>query len=193
MLGLLVFIIIGSIIALRRAPQVEIVEKRHVETSFDQTLSLIRQAIYLERQLDDLSPCKAEYEDLIADPKNPVKIESYLNALVLNNFLTIEKYQNPLIANNRWGAGAGQIYWETTRNLVSSDTIFGIGSFEAGAEVYGGFSSPVGWLNSMVYNDNATFAEGISMPELDDFPWQNKFGHTSGQPGKSLRLASDTP
>jgi len=193
MLGMLVVLIIGSLVAIRLLPQMETIEKRQQETSFDQTLSLIRQAVYLERQLGDLSPCKVQYNDLVADSQNSAKLEAYLNALVQFNFLTIDKHQNPLIAPHHWGVGPGQIFWQTTRNLVSSDTTFGIGSFEAGAEVSEGFSSPVGWINSMPYNDNATFAEGISMPDLDDFPWQNKFGNTAGQPGRSLRIASYTP
>ncbi len=193
MLGLMVILIIGSLVAIRLLPQMQTLEKRQAETTFDQTLSLLRQGVYLERQLGDNSPCKAEYDDLIADPENAAKLNAYLQALVQNNFLTIENHDNPLIADHLWGTGPGQIFWQTTRNLVASNATFGIGSFEAGFEIADGFSSPVGWVNSLAYNDNATFAEGLSMPELDDFPWQNKFGNTAGQPGKSLRIATYTP
>lgn len=193
MLGLLVVIIIGGIVALQMLPEYETLEKRRVEDDFSLTISHIRQAISLEREMADDSPCLAEYNSLMADPDNPVKLQTYLDSLKNHGFLTLQNYQSPSVPYHKWGTGPNNLFWQTRRNLIASTTTFGISSFEAGAEVQDGFSSPVGWINSMAQNDNATFAPGIQNSTMDDFPWQNKFGDLPSQPGKSLRIASYTP
>lgn len=193
MLGLMVLIIIASIVVLRILPESETIEKRKTEKSFALTLSLIRQAIALERYLGDSSPCKAEYDSLLLDPDDPVRIDAYLSALVTNNFLALENYRSPAIPQHQWGTAASQLFWQVRRNLVASDTEFGIGSFEAGVENNEGFSSPVGWVNSLTQNNNATFSTSTPDSFDDNFTWQNKFGSIGGRDGRSLRIATYTP
>lgn len=193
MLGLMVLIMIGGIIALRILPQSEVVEKRSNENSFALTISIIRQAITLERALGDASPCKAEYDSMILDPENPVKVDAYLKSLLNHNFLTMENYRSPVIPSYLWGTAGGQMFWQARRNLAASDTVYGMGSFEAGTETNEGFSSPTGWVNSLIYNDNATFSTSVPQGVYDDFPWQNKFGTMGGRQGYSLRIATYTP
>ena len=193
MLGLMVLIVIGGIIALRFLPQSEVIEKRRKENSFALTISIIRQAISLERALGDSSPCKPEYDDLMLDPENPLKVDAYLKSLISHNFLTLENFQSPVVPRHLWGTAGGQMFWQARKNLAASDTIYGMGSFEAGTEMNEGFSSPTGWVNSLIYNDNATFSTSVPLNVYDDFPWQNKFGTMGGRQGYSLRIATYTP
>lgn len=193
MLGLMVLIIIGSILVVRILPESATIERRKTEQNFALTISLIRQAVTLERFLGDSSPCKAEYDDLLLDPDDPVKIETYLNALVAHNFLSLENYRSPAIPQQMWGTAVGKHFWQVRRNLVATDTSFGIGSFEAGVENNEGFSSPVGWINSLTQNDNATFSTSTPQDLDDNFTWQNNFGSMGGRDGRSLRIATYTP
>lgn len=196
MLGLLVALIVASIVALRMIPEYSTIEERTTEQEFIETIGHIRAAIDLERVLGDASPCKVEYDALVADPDNPVKIEAYLKALERDNFLNISEFKNPAIPYYRWGTALGQDYWQVKLNLVSSDTAYGLGSFEAGTETNEGFSSPTGWVNSLAYNDNATFSTdtpSLETEEFDDYPGQNRLGKLSSYRGYSLKLATYTP
>lgn len=196
MLGLLILLIIGSIIALRTLPEYKTIEERALEQDFIEKIGHIRAAIDIDRSLGDKSPCKPEYDDLMADPGNPVKIEAYLKALSRENFLNLSRFKDPAIPDYRWGTGPNQLFWQVQLNLVSSDTAYGLGSFEAGAENNEGFNSPTGWVNSLAYNDNATFSPdtpSFESDSFDDYPGQNRLGRLLSLKGYSLRLATYTP
>ncbi len=196
MLGLLVVLIIAGLISLRLLPEYSVIEERETEKQFAVLISNIRAAIDLERTLGDDSPCKPEYDALIADPDNPARIDDYLQALSREHFLNRSDYANPAVAHFRWGTAPGELFWKVQVNHVASDTAFAIGSFEAGTEINEGFSSPVGWVNSMPYNDNATFAQDTPSyysEVFDDYPGQNRLGHLSSRRGYSLKIASYTP
>ena len=184
-----------SIIALRLLPEAHTINQRNVEQEFSITLTEIRSAMDLERSMGDSSPCKAEYDALAADPSNPVKVNAYLDALANNNLLVHAKPKDPTIPAYRWGTGANELFWQAQSNLVSSQTAYGVGSFEAGTENVNGFDSPVGWVNSFPNHDDATFTPDTptsSSSYLDDYVGQNRFGAPNSVRGYCIRLASST-
>lgn len=194
-LGLLMLIIIMSIVALRLLPEANTINQRNIEQEFSITLTEIRSAMDLERSLGNSSPCKAEYDALILDPSNPVKVKNYLDALAKNHFLLHSSPKDPTIPFYRWGTGANKLFWQAHRNLVSSQTVYGVGSFESGTKNTDGFDSPVGWVNSFPNHDDATFSydtPSSADSSRDEYIGQNRFGTPYSVRGHCLRIASST-
>ncbi len=167
-LGLLVVILLGGVLATRLVPSYEIQERRQSDLELRFALAQIRQAVDMKEMLDPDWPNNTGLNLGIAS-----QVKDLLNGLIADNLLgaiprdtTIITYQ---WSQNLMASPSQAQYWVMAGNIASnsdfedfrSDTISGIGL--------------ASW--SLGTTDTLLATVPVSFPDaLDDYKGQNKFG-----------------
>jgi type II secretory pathway pseudopilin PulG len=177
MLMLLVAVLIGGILALRLVPTYEVQQRRESDTQLRLTLGQIRQAFDMKLMVD---PTYNPVLDTPADVANALKTLANENFLLADSgdFVVDEGTLRDLtIPKHLWKKG--DQFW-TRANNVASNTSFE--ELDTSGEVASWTAEP----NTIFSIDEAY----LDLPDLDDYPGQNKLGVTFGSQGKALKIVN---
>ncbi|HNW35301.1 MAG TPA: hypothetical protein PKM25_10245 [Candidatus Ozemobacteraceae bacterium] len=167
-LMVLVAMMIGGIIAMRLIPSVEVQERRQKNVQLKMAIGQIRQAFAMREAC-----ATVPYEPNLA---NANAIAAELDDLTQKNFLLTDSMADRNIPMHRWGTSPSDLYWRPVDNLATNT------SFEVtnGATV----ASWVIAAQTVLTRDYFY----LNIPEIDDFPGENKLGQSLGLTGHSIRI-----
>lgn len=181
----LVLIVVGSIVAMRMLPNEELIERRVDETELHTSLSQIREAFEMKFIADvavgglDAWP---NLKTLLATPfpdssdiDYSIKLQAYYSAvqdmledLVTEGYLRSLKMADLTVAPNLWGVDKNS-FWRVSDNIATYSKTF--------AEQW-----------NMDGADAATSTDFLWLPDLDDYPNQNKLGDQLTGGGTALKI-----
>jgi hypothetical protein len=97
-------------------PGIEVAEKRSNEAVLRNNLSLIREAIQLERMIDSIATFSDDWTPIAPSQPNP-EFLGYLNELIRLGYLK-EIPADPTIRADQWGPTVGKYFWVPTENFI---------------------------------------------------------------------------
>jgi hypothetical protein len=169
MIGLLVSLVLIGLFSLVMLPEEQIQNKRLDEEVLAMELSQLRNAVALERIASQSSLYYGNWE-------NKVEFVNYLDDLVARGFIG-KIPQDPFCPAHEWGTNPGQKFWVPTRNLLGSS------SFETDNWV----ATP--WIKdetNIVASSSSLLWPGSGFSEMDNFPYENRFGTSFEKKGRAL-------
>lgn len=169
MIGLLVSLVIIGLFTFIMLPEQQILSIRQDEEVLTMELSQLRNAIAIERTASQSALYYGNWD-------NKAEFVAYLDDLVAKGFIG-KIPADPFCPSNQWGPNPGQRFWIPTRNLLGSS------SFETDN------LAETPWIKDetdIVASNSSLTWPGDSFNELDNFPYENRFGNIFETKGRAL-------
>lgn len=181
---LMVFLIIGGIVAMQMLPEEQTITLREDESALDAELSLIREAFDLANQAGDLTATQpTTITATMTWPLNAVNLQSTIASLANYQYLHNKEIQDPTVKPYMWGVEVGsddyKCYWQIHENLLATDS-----SFE---KTNSGLLDDA-WRHNTESTSATTTTKTIADPSQDHYPYQNRFGRLFESEGSLMKV-----
>jgi len=168
-LMVLIAMMVGGIVAMKLIPSVEVQERRQKNVQLKMALGQIRQAFAMR------AACATTPYEPDLTTSNAIAAE--LDDLTQKNFLFTNAMTDRNVPSHRWGTGSEDLYWRPADNLATNT------SFEV-TDTSGVVASWQIEPQTILTRDDFY----LNIPEVDDFPGENKLGRSLGLTGRSMRI-----